>query len=96
MSMLAYYHKVNPLDLQLLPVLPTYDNYNRNKYMCNLTSFTPIGHEIPRPTGDGIWDSNSWGQYLGYSLTHSLTYSLTHLLTYSLTHLLTHLLTYNL
>ena len=64
MSMLAYYHELFPTDFHLLPVIPTHP-YVLNKYICNLTDFSPIGAYIPAPTGEGIWDPNSWGQFLG-------------------------------
>ena len=64
MSMLAYYHHLRPEEFFLLPVVPIH-NYNLNRHVCNMSSFGPLGSEIPAPTIDGIWDPNSWGQFLG-------------------------------
>lgn len=64
MSMLAYYHHIRPEDFYLLPVVPRHD-YLLNKYVCNMSDFGPDGKEIPMNTFDGVWDPNSWGQYLG-------------------------------
>ena len=62
MSMLAYYHKWAPKELMMFPVVPTYSNYAKNRYMCDLKSFAPNGGQVGPSTGDGIWDSNSWGK----------------------------------
>ena len=64
MSMLAYYHFLYPEKFLLLPVVPTHD-YFLHKLWSNLTAFSPIGHEVGPLTGIGIWDPNSWGQYMG-------------------------------
>lgn len=64
MSMLAYYHLVHPLNLKLLPVVPAH-SYLLNKYVCNMSLFGPEGTRVGAPTGHGIWDANSWGQYMG-------------------------------
>jgi len=64
MSMLAYYHLENPLILKLLPVVPAH-TYNLNRHVCNMSIFGPEGHKVGPSTGHGIWDANSWGQYLG-------------------------------
>ena len=64
MSMLGYYHYLYPKKFLLLPIVPRYDYY-LHKLWSNLTAFSPIGHEIAAPTGVGIWDPNSWGQYMG-------------------------------
>ena len=64
MSMLAYYHNVEPAEFALFPVVPAHP-YVLNKYICNLTDFSPEGREVPGPTGKGIWDPNSYGQFLG-------------------------------
>ena len=62
--MLAYYHHMEPAEFALFPVVPAHP-YVLNKYICNLTDFSPDGREIPGPTGKGIWDPNSYGQFLG-------------------------------
>lgn len=67
MSMLAYYHELDPnppYGLMLLPVVPLY-NYHLNRYVCNMSEFGPHGREAGPPTGNGIWDPNSWGQLIG-------------------------------
>ena len=64
MSMLAYYHHIQPNEFKLLPVVSTY-NYILNRHVCNMSDFGPNGHETGPATLDGIWDPNSWGQYLG-------------------------------
>lgn len=64
MSMLAYYHHLEPKEFYLFPVVPHYA-YVMNKYICNLTDFGPLGTQLPGPTGRGIWDPNSYGQFLG-------------------------------
>jgi hypothetical protein len=64
MSMLAYYHELYPKDFYLLPVVPAYE-YALNKYVCNMSDFGPGGRETGPATGHGVWDANSWGQFLG-------------------------------
>jgi len=64
MSMLAYYHELAPEEFKIFPVVPDH-NYIRTRYICNISAYGPHGHEIPAPTGEGIWDPNSWGQYIG-------------------------------
>lgn len=44
MSMLAYYHEIEPQELKLLPVVPAHD-YILNKYVCNMSMFGPGGPE---------------------------------------------------
>eukprot|EP01036_Dinobryon_divergens_P028552 gene28552-37511_t len=65
MSMLAFYHKYNPTELRLLPVVPFFQSYAKNRYICDLPSYSPGGAQVGPPTGLGIWDANSWGQYIG-------------------------------
>lgn len=64
MSMLAYYHSIKPDEFALLPVVPVHD-YMMNRHVCNMSSFGPGGSEVGPATGLGIWDPNSWGQFLG-------------------------------
>eukprot|EP01038_Epipyxis_sp_PR26KG_P011925 gene11925-15958_t len=68
MSMLGYYHSLFPSEFHLFPVVPAHQ-YVLNKYVCNMSIFGPGGPEVGPPTLDGIWDSNSWGQFIGG--THS-------------------------
>jgi hypothetical protein len=64
MSMLAYYHEIHPEEMNLLPVVPAH-NYNLNRFVCNMSRFGPGGPEVGPATGHGIWDANSWGQFIG-------------------------------
>jgi hypothetical protein len=64
MSMLAHYHEMYPKKLQLLPIVPEH-TYVRNRHTCEIALYKPTGRFIRSPTGDGVWDSGSWGQYLG-------------------------------
>jgi hypothetical protein len=64
MSMLGYYHHLYPKDFYLFPVVPKHP-YFMNRHVCNMSAFGPEGHLVGPPTGKGIWDPNSWGQYLG-------------------------------
>ena len=45
MSMLAFYHEIEPAELKLLPVVPAH-NYILNKYVCNMSTFGPGGPEV--------------------------------------------------
>jgi hypothetical protein len=36
-----------------------------NRYVCNMSDYGPMGRLAGAPTGEAIWDSGSWGQYLG-------------------------------
>ena len=62
--MLAYYHRIRPKDFFLLPVVPNYE-YMLNRHVCNMSDFGPNGREVGPATGVGIWDPNSWGQFIG-------------------------------
>ena len=68
MSLMAYFHELFPERFMLLPVVPNYD-FVLNKHIANITEYTPAGRESGQPTSigkfSGIWDPNSWGQYLG-------------------------------
>lgn len=64
MSMLAHYHELYPDRLRLLPVVPNHP-YNLNRHIIDINRFSSTGSEIVAPTGVGIWDANSWGQWLG-------------------------------
>lgn len=68
MSMLAYYHEINPQGFRIFPVVPAH-TYNLNKYVVNMSRFGPYGDEVGPPTGHGIWDPNSWGQLIGGTAT---------------------------
>jgi hypothetical protein len=69
MSMLGHYHHILPNELKLFPLLPSH-NFIKNKHICNLTSFAVGGEEVGPATGSGVWDPNSWGQYLGGTSRH--------------------------
>ena len=64
MSMLAFYHVKYPLEFKLFPVTPIH-TYNVNRPFCNMSEFSPLGQEVGGATGVGIWDPNSWGQFIG-------------------------------
>eukprot|EP00605_Chrysophyceae_sp_TOSAG23-4_P001181 GSChrysophyteH1.ASY1.ANO1.1289.1 assembled CDS len=64
MSLMAFYHELYPSRFQLLPVIPSYD-YPLNRHITNITEHSPAGRESGPDTRGGIWDPNSWGQYLG-------------------------------
>lgn len=64
MSMLAYYHELYPEEFKLLPVVPAYP-YLLNRYVTNMSHFGPGGGQVGPATGHGIWDPNSWGQFIG-------------------------------
>lgn len=64
MSMLAHYHNIRPREFQIFPVIPVHE-YVPSRHICNLTSFAPGGHEVGPATLEGVWDPNSWGQFLG-------------------------------
>lgn len=53
MSMLAYYHEIEPLEFQLLPVVPAFD-FVLNRYVINMSKFSPLGTEVGPATGHGI------------------------------------------
>lgn len=64
MSMLAHYHELYPQQLQLLPIVPEHE-FIKTRHVCPINDYKPSGKFIKSPTGQGIWDSGSWGQYLG-------------------------------
>eukprot|EP01038_Epipyxis_sp_PR26KG_P011952 gene11952-15997_t len=64
MSMLSYYHFLFPKQLTLFPVVPIH-NPVIVRYTSNTSIFSINASEVGPDTGNGIWDSNSWGQYLG-------------------------------
>jgi hypothetical protein len=64
MSMLAYYHHLYPEVFPLLPVVPAY-TYLLNRYVTNMSHFGPGGEQVGAATGHGVWDPNSWGQFIG-------------------------------
>jgi hypothetical protein len=66
MSMLAYFHHLNPTDLYLLPVIPSSSSaYLSTHHIKNISVFSPGGEKSSNPLGHGIFDSGSYGQYLG-------------------------------
>ncbi len=64
MSLMAFYHELYPDRFQLLPVLPVFP-YIVNRHVINITIFAPGGSEVGPDTNGGIWDPNSWGQFMG-------------------------------
>ena len=64
MSMLAYYHHIRPKEFFLFPVVPKYE-YAYNRHTINMARFAPGGSDVGPETDAGIWDPNSWGQFLG-------------------------------
>lgn len=69
MSMLAYYRHIARDQLHNLPVVPGNYHFPPHRHIINVTAYAPDGHEAGHSTLSGIWDPNSWGQYLGG--THS-------------------------
>jgi hypothetical protein len=65
MSMLAYYREVYPNILKVLPVVPSYPGFHVVRPFCNVSAYSPGGTETGPATDRGIWDPNSWGQYIG-------------------------------
>ena len=64
MSMMGYYHELNSSELEYLPMFPQGTRVLNKKHM-NVTEFTPGGREVGPSTGVGMWDSGSYGQYIG-------------------------------
>jgi hypothetical protein len=65
MSMISYFHEIEPDIMRLLPVLPPHP-YVRMRYIIDLAQFAPGGGEVKGlVTGSAIWDPNSWGQFIG-------------------------------
>jgi len=64
MSILAFYREQNESALHNLPVAPRH-NYYVNRYVCDMNDFAPGGSKAGPPLGLGIFDPNSWGQFLG-------------------------------
>lgn len=66
MSMLAYYQYLFPDALKNLPVAPVMPaNYKQRRPFCNLRDFATNGSQVGFATQNGIWDANSYGQWLG-------------------------------
>jgi hypothetical protein len=72
MTMLAFYHKLHPTILRLLPVVPSLTDYSFpvHRHFPDISSFAPNdslegGGGVGPATGSVIWDSGSYGQYLG-------------------------------
>lgn len=64
MSMLGFYQQEHPHHLLNFPVLPS-GHFVTNRYVQNMSMFSPMGTHVGGPTLDGVWDPNSWGQRLG-------------------------------
>lgn len=75
MSMLAFFrlytqlHSANYQSLLVnLPVIPMYATYPRRpmrRGFVDISGFAPNGPSVGARLSEGIWDPNSWGQYLG-------------------------------
>eukprot|EP00607_Mallomonas_marina_P000363 CAMPEP_0182434778 /NCGR_PEP_ID=MMETSP1167-20130531/71733_1 /TAXON_ID=2988 /ORGANISM="Mallomonas Sp, Strain CCMP3275" /LENGTH=243 /DNA_ID=CAMNT_0024625025 /DNA_START=453 /DNA_END=1184 /DNA_ORIENTATION=+ len=63
MSMLSFYATVEKHRLQMLPIMPS--TYTMEDRGFNKSDFAHGGDLVGGSTGDGIYDPNSWGQYLG-------------------------------
>lgn len=68
MSMLAFYHHIHPEEFKLFPITPTHA-YFQSRHVCNMSQYSPHGDLTGGPTGDGVWDPNSWGQFMGGTAT---------------------------
>ena len=67
MSLMAYFHELFPQSFNLLSVVPTYP-YLKNRHIIDVGAYAPDGKEANEGKGvdmGGIWDPNSWGQYIG-------------------------------
>jgi hypothetical protein len=67
MSLMGYFHELFPDNFNLLPVVPTY-GYLKNRHIIDVGAYAPDGKEANGGAGkdmDGIWDPNSWGQFIG-------------------------------
>lgn len=64
MSMMGYYHELNKTEMEYLPSMPQ-GAHVLNKRHFNVTEFTAGGREVGPSTGFGVWDSGSYGQYIG-------------------------------
>lgn len=67
MSLMAYFHELFPDSFNLLAVVPQYP-YLKNKHIIDVGQYAPTGKEANAAGGKdmgGIWDPNSWGQYIG-------------------------------
>jgi hypothetical protein len=66
--MLAYYRHIERDELHNLPIVPAW-RYFQNRHIVNVSEYGPGGREVGVATFSGVWDPNSWGQFLGG--THS-------------------------
>jgi hypothetical protein len=64
MSMLAFYHSLFPRKLVDFPVIPS-SNTPVSQFFANISGYAPGGNLVGKETGHGIWDPNSYGQYIG-------------------------------
>jgi hypothetical protein len=64
MSMMGYYHELNKTELEYLPAFPV-GSHVLNRRHFNVTEFTAGGREVGPSTGVAVWDSGSYGQYIG-------------------------------
>lgn len=71
MSILGYYHYCYQERMMLLPILSAANDYTyrcsneTTSHHCPLNDFRPGGSLVGPATGTGIWDSGSYGQFIG-------------------------------
>jgi hypothetical protein len=64
MSILSFYRFTYPQLFHLFPVVPQY-SYILNQFTCNISDYEPNGTKVISTSSNGIFDPNSWGQFLG-------------------------------
>jgi len=64
MSILAFYRFSYPQNFHLFPVVPVH-TYLMNQFTCNISQYEPNGEKVISAGSTGIFDPNSWGQFLG-------------------------------
>jgi len=69
MSMLAFYRHIAREEMHNLPIAPIWNKYYQGRHVVNVSEYAPGGREVGAATLTGVWDPNSWGQFLGG--THS-------------------------
>jgi hypothetical protein len=65
MSMLAYYHFLYPKELVLLSVVPSLNYPADPNFPQNFSDFSPQGSKVGPAISHAIWDSGSYGQFVG-------------------------------
>ena len=64
MSILSFYRFSYPQNFHLFPVVPVH-TYLMNQFTCNISQYEPNGDKVIATSSNGIFDPNSWGQFLG-------------------------------